>query len=129
MNIKDFILKESKKLNIDMVKISDGLPTDFLKPSLEERIASGKITEFENTDIEEKLDINRTFDGYRSVIVIGISYRVDFKRRVDFDKGILSKASFGLDYHHVLSNRMENLIEVLKEELVVTTRPMWTQDL
>lgn len=115
MNKKEFLKDLKIKLNIDLLRITDGKPSEFLEDRLLERINEDKITEFENKNIEEKLDVNKTFSAYKSVIVIGQSYKSDYKEKVDFNKGLLSKTSWGKDYHYVLEDKMDGLIEEMSK--------------
>lgn len=115
MEIKEFILNLKEKLNIDIIRVTDGKASDFLEPRLLERIEEGKITEFEDRNLEEKIDINKVLPGYKSVIVIGQSYLTSYKEKVDFNKGILSKSSWGRDYHYVLRDKMDIIVEELNK--------------
>ncbi len=115
MEIKDFILEYGKKLNIDIISFTDGRPSKFLEPTLKERIRDNKLTEFENTNINEKININDLIENYNSTIVIGQSYINDFNEKVNFNTGNLSRSTWGKDYHIVLKKLMGELIVELKE--------------
>lgn len=116
MNIKKYILEQKEKLNIDIIKFSKGNTSEFLIERLQERIDENKITEFENTDIVIKTDVNKTLENYKTIIVIGQSYINDYKKKNKFNRGLLTKSSWGEDYHHVLKRKMEDLIEIIKNK-------------
>lgn len=116
MEIKEFINNQKEKLNIDIIGFTDGKPSDFLKDRLETRIREEKITEFEDKDIEIKLDVGKSFPDYKTIIVVGESYLNTYREDVTFNKGLLSKSSWGEDYHYVLKRKMDSLIEVLKNK-------------
>lgn len=116
MNIKQYIIDKSKELNIDMVGFTDCEPFEYLKEYLIERKRLSLNTEFEESDIDKRLNPKITFPECKSIISIGISYNNDYDEKVDYRlKGIISKSSWGMDYHIVMRNRMENLIDEIKK--------------
>src|SRR5690606_14962199 len=47
---------------------------------------------------------------------IGLSYNTNFDEKPDYKlKGILSRSSWGIDYHIVLKDRIERLIEEIEK--------------
>src|SRR5699024_3522263 len=51
-------------------------------------------------------------------IVVGLSYNVDFKiEKQDKPMGLLSKSSWGIDYHRVLNKKIEALINEIKRKV------------
>ena len=115
MNLKSFIIEKSKELNIDKIGFTDGLPLKNIEEFLENRLQNGLQTEFEEKDIKKRIDPRITFPNCKSIIVIGISYNVDFKEeRSEMLEGIISKSSWGLDYHRVLKDKMDKLILEIK---------------
>lgn len=116
MNIKQYIIDKSKELNIDMVGFTDCEPFEYLREYLAERKSLNINTEFEEDDIDRRLDPKLTFPECKSIITIGISYNNDFDEKPDYKlKGIISKSSWGIDYHIVLRKRMESLIHEIKK--------------
>lgn len=116
MDIKSYIKDKSKELNIDVIGFTDALPLVNIKDYLYNRQAENKKTEFEEDDINKRIDPILTLPSCKSIIVIGISYNVDYKGKPDYRlKGSLSKSSWGLDYHRVLKNKMELLIDEIKK--------------
>ena len=118
MEIKEFIRKTSKKFNIDKIGFTDGKPLDNLKGYLEYRKENKLISEFEEKDIEKRINPKLTMPECKSIIVIAISYNVDFKPE---SKGIfcgkLSKSSWGLDYHMVLKDKMDQLTDEISKKI------------
>lgn len=116
MNIRQYIIDKSKKLNIDIIGFTDCEPLENLREYMIERKNLNRQTEFEETDLEKRLNPKATFPQCKSIITIGISYNNDYKERPDYKlKGILSKSTWGIDYHIVLKSRMEGLIEEIKK--------------
>jgi len=116
MNIKQYIIDKSKELNIDIIGFTNCEPFEHLREYLVERNSLNLNTEFEEYDIDKRLDPRLTFPQCKSIITIGISYNNDYDKKVDYRfKGIISKSSWGIDYHIVLRNRIENLIDEIKK--------------
>ena len=116
MDLKRYIINKSKELNIDMIGFTDCEPLSNIEDYLIKRAKENKQTEFEEKDIEKRINPKLTFPDCKTIIVIGLSYNNTFNKRVDYSlKGALSKSSWGLDYHKVLKKRMEKLIEEIKK--------------
>lgn len=116
MNIKKYIIEQSKKLNIDMIGFTDSSPFNNIKEYLEYRIDNNRFTEFEEQDIMKRIDPKLTMPSCKSIIAIALSYNVDYNEKPDYElKGSLSRSSWGLDYHKVLKNKIQLLIEEIKK--------------
>lgn len=117
-SLKEYIIEKSKELNIDMIGFTDGEPLLDIKDYLAYRIENNIYTEFEETDIYKRIDPKLSFKDCQSIIVIGISYNVDYKKMdLDILKGKLSKSSWGLDYHKLLGDKMESLIQEINKKV------------
>lgn len=111
MDIKKLIIEKSKKLNIDLIGFTNSEPFLDLEEYLIYRKINNTFTEFEENDIQKRINPKLTLPSCKSIIVIGLSYNVDFKIKSDYEfKGSLSKSSWGLDYHRVLKYKMDQLI-------------------
>lgn len=134
--LKDYIIKESKKLDIDIIGFSKCRTLIENKDYLEKRIIDGKITEFEEEDISLRIDPTNILDNCKSVISIAISYNVDILDNcgVTKYKGKISKSSWGKDYHIVLREKMTELVEKIlvktnfSYRIVVDTSPFLDRD-
>lgn len=117
-NIKDFIIKKSRDLNIDIIGFTDSSSFKEEREYLLKRREEGRETEFEEKDIEKRTDPILTLASCRSIIVVGISYNVDYDQRISYNlKGSLSKSSWGIDYHKVLNTKMESLIQEIRKNM------------
>jgi len=75
-------------------------------------------TEFEEKDLEKRINPKLTMPNCNSIIVIGLSYNVDYTQKCNYKiKGFLSKSSWGIDYHRVLKLKIEELIKEIKKEI------------
>lgn len=114
--LREFIIEKSKKLNIDIIGFTSGDPLLDLEDYLSQRSSMGYETEFEEKDISKRLNPKLSLESCKSIIVIGLSYNNDFETNKDIaPRGILSKTSWGEDYHRVLKSRMESLIGEIKK--------------
>lgn len=136
MNLKEYIIEKSKILNIDMIGFTDSAPLYNVKKHLNYRLENNLQTEFEEKEVERRIDPKLTFPSCKSIIVIALSYNVDFEITNDNKlKGALSKSSWGLDYHRVLKAKMKSLIEEIKDiedfdyKMYVDTGPLVEREL
>ena len=118
-NLKGYIIDKSKELNIDIVGFTHGEPFLNAKEYLIQRAKKNMQTEFEEKDIEKRINPSLTLPSCKSIIVIGISYNALGTGPLASDaagpvpsapRGSLSKSTWGLDYHNVLKSKMESLI-------------------
>ena len=111
MNLKEYIIERSKELDIDLIGFTDCEPFYQVKDYLIERKEKNKETEFEEENLEKRINPKLTFPGCKSIIAIGLSYNNTFNEEADYKlKGALSRSSWGQDYHIVLRKRIEALI-------------------
>lgn len=116
MDLQQYIMEKSKELNIDIIGFTDNKPLLNLKDYLIIRKEEKRQTEFEEADLEKRINPNLTFSDCKTIIVVGLSYNNDFNGEVDYKhKGIISKSSWGLDYHIVLRQRIEALIKEIQK--------------
>ncbi len=118
MNLKDFITQTSKAIGIDIIGFTDALPLIHIEEYLKYRLHNNLQTEFEESDISKRIDPKITFPNCKSIIVIAMSYNIDFNIISEgILKGSLSKSTWGLDYHRVLKSKMDKLIEEIKQSV------------
>lgn len=116
MDLKGYIIDKSKELNIDIIGFTDCKPLDYLEDYLVARKMENRETEFEVEDIRKRIDPKLTFPNCNTIIVIAISYNNDYDDVPDYKiKGRLSKSTWGWDYHLVLKNKIERLVEEIKK--------------
>lgn len=135
IDIKQYILDKSKVLDIDIIGFTDGEPLCNLEGYLDYRVEKDRTTEFEERYIKKRIDPKLTFPDCKSIIVIGISYNVDYKHNSYLLKGCLSRSSWGIDYHRVLKDKMEALVQEIgrkidfKYKYFVDTGPLVEREL
>lgn len=113
--LNKYILDKCKELNIDICGFTDPSPLEYLRDYLIYRKKNNIKTEFEEIDIDRRIDPKLTLPSCNSIIVLGISYNVGYDEKPEYRlKGRLSKSSWGIDYHIVLKKKIELLIEEIK---------------
>jgi len=116
--LNQYIIEKSKKLNIDICGFTDGDPLTSLEEYLQYRKDNNLQTEFEGKDIGIRIDPRLTMENCKSIIVIGISYNVDLNKAEGQTKRTVPnvcKSTWGMDYHVVLKEKMELLIQEIKK--------------
>ncbi|WP_352417981.1 tRNA epoxyqueuosine(34) reductase QueG [Proteiniborus sp.] len=133
MDLKQYIIDKSKALNIDIIGFAKVEKLDKMADFLNKRKEKGYDTEFEEKDILLRIDPTLLMPESRTIIAIGNSYNVEHKKSISKDikwRGLLSKSSWGQDYHKVLRNRMEllareiNKVIDFKYTICVDTSPL-----
>ncbi|WIV13864.1 tRNA epoxyqueuosine(34) reductase QueG [Proteiniborus sp. MB09-C3] len=117
MNLKQYIIDQSKKAGIDIIGFTKAERLEDMVSVLKERREKGYDTEFEEKDIIARIDPSLLLPESRTIIAIGISYNIEYK--ISSPKGIkwyglLSKSSWGEDYHRVLRTKMEILVKKIR---------------
>ncbi len=116
--LKETIIETSKKIGIDMIGFTRAEPFYSLEAILKERIDNNNSPEFEEKDIKLRIDPKKTMKDCKSIIVIGLSYYTDKLDSRDVKiKGNLSRSSWGIDYHKVLTDYMNRLVDKLGEAI------------
>lgn len=117
MITKEKIVKYAKKIDIDLVGFTRAQVYKDLDEILRAREAKGFLSGFEERDIEKRINPEHTFEGVKTIIVVGISYYV---KEEDIEGelrtklyGKISRSSWGKDYHNVLRDKMKNLSEYI----------------
>ena len=81
-------------LNIKYVGIAPTGPYDDLEAIWKRRIADGKITGFEEKDLDKRIDPKHTLKDAKSIIVCLFPYNIE-----DGNEANLSNSSFSIDYN------------------------------
>lgn len=113
MDLKFLIKKEAKKLGIDLCGIMEYENFNDLREFYQIRIYEKATSEFEELDLDKRLDPRLTMENCKSIIVVAMSYKHNQVRPREYDEGVLSKSSYGCDYHLVLRDKLEKLAKRL----------------
>ncbi|WP_251552198.1 tRNA epoxyqueuosine(34) reductase QueG [Neobacillus muris] len=111
--LKAEIIAYSKEIGIDKIGFASADPFLELKNRLIRQQELGYQSGFEEPDIEKRANPAVLMEGANSIISIALAYPSKMKTRVESKKGerrgIFCRASWGLDYHLILKDRLEKL--------------------
>ncbi|PFO04200.1 tRNA epoxyqueuosine(34) reductase QueG [Bacillus sp. AFS076308] len=120
--LKKELIAYSKEIGIDKIGFTTASPFSQLKNRLLRQQELGYQSGFEEPDIDKRVTPAMLLEGAQSIISIALAYPAKMTMRVESKKGerrgIFSRASWGLDYHHILRDRLTKL-----EEFIITKIP------
>ncbi len=118
--LKQEIIKASQEIGIDKIGFTTAEPFDHLKESLYGQKENQHTTGFEHPDIEERIYPELIFDQPKSIISIALAYpsRMSYPpEKIRGEKrGKFARASWGIDYHDILRDRMDKLIAFIEKQ-------------
>lgn len=119
--LKQDIIQYSRTIGIDKIGFTTAEPFDELRNRLIRQRELNYQSGFEEPDIEKRVTPRLLLDGAESIISIAVAYPSKMKERVSSKKGerrgIFSRASWGLDYHIVLRERLKKLEAYILEKV------------
>ncbi|GAB6087388.1 tRNA epoxyqueuosine(34) reductase QueG [Alkaliphilus crotonatoxidans] len=123
MELKEEIKKYAKEIGIDLIGFTSAEPFEELRPILEKRKREGKLSGFEEKNLDLRIDPQKTMAEARSIIVIGQSYFIEDTRNKtisDTDpiyRGQLARTAWGRDYHLVLKEKLVQIAGFIQEQV------------
>jgi epoxyqueuosine reductase len=117
--LKDELKRRAPEFGIDKIGFASADPFDALRDILLRHREKGRESGFEEPDIEKRVRPDLNFDKPRSLIAIAVAYPAKLKNPPRSEKGatrgIIARAAWGEDYHHVLKRRLERLADYIRE--------------
>ncbi|MGX7349630.1 tRNA epoxyqueuosine(34) reductase QueG [Dolosicoccus paucivorans] len=118
--LKERIIEEAHRIGIDKIGFASAEPFDHLEASLKEQKEKGYTSGFEHPVIEERIYPEKIFAKPKSIISIALAYPSQLKNPLPQERGnrrgMFARASWGIDYHDILRERMNRLIDFIKQE-------------
>ncbi|WP_284139544.1 MULTISPECIES: tRNA epoxyqueuosine(34) reductase QueG [unclassified Virgibacillus] len=119
--LKEDIIAYSKELGIDKIGFTTADVFGELKERLRRQQELGFQSGFEKGTIEERTEPQRLLPEAQSIIAIAMAYPSRIKNAPKGTKadrrGIFCRASWGVDYHIVLKDRLEKLAAFIHEKV------------
>ncbi|MGG0754111.1 tRNA epoxyqueuosine(34) reductase QueG [Brevibacillus laterosporus] len=116
--IKETIQRYAAEIGIDKIGFTSADPFLELKDRLIVHREKGYESGFEEKDIDKRVYPELTLEGARSIIAIAIAYpskMTNFpKSEPEAYRGILARSAWGLDYHHVLRDKLNQLADFIQ---------------
>lgn len=117
--LKQDIIAYSKEIGIDKIGFASADVFTELKERLIRQQEAGYASGFEKGTVEERTEPERLFSGAKSIISIALAYpsRIQNppKGKPGERRGIFARASWGIDYHIVLRERLNKLASYIEE--------------
>ncbi len=113
MNYKKKIIEYADKINIDLIRFTDGNELFEIKNRIKNRIDNDYISEFDSKDIKRKTDTKLYLDDVKSIIVIAKKYKFSNNTILE-NYGRLSSIAIGTDYHIEITNELNELVDFIK---------------
>lgn len=119
--LKQEIIQYSKTIGIDKIGFASADVFGELKNRLRMQQESGYQSGFEKGSIEERTEPKRLLPEVQTIISIALAYpsrMKDAPKGVKGDRrGIFARASWGIDYHIVLRDRLAKLSAFIQEKM------------
>jgi epoxyqueuosine reductase len=120
MNLIERITSRAVELGFDLV----GVVPAGVAPHAKEYadwVAAGMMGEmaYMARDLERRSDLRRVLPNAQSVIVVGLSYyTIDLPDDIKHDpsRGLIARYAWGGDYHEVMTPRLEELAQFVRED-------------
>lgn len=120
--LKEELIAYSKEIGIDKIGFTTADTFGELKKRLIRQQELNYQSGFEEPDIEKRVTPSLLLEEPRSIISVALAYPSKMKFRIEGKKGerrgIFCRASWGMDYHHILRERLKKL-----EEFILTKLP------
>lgn len=114
--MKTKIKEVAKALGIERVAFTNTTKYVDLLDLLSYRIKNNYNSEFEEKDLAKRLDASLLLPNCKTIITIMFPYGKAYQVPRKSNMGNLSVSSFGIDYHKVLHQKLEELVLVLKND-------------
>lgn len=113
----EIIIKKAKKQGFDLIgfapaeELTDEIKK--LKKWLKENFNAGMV--YMEKNIEKRKNVRRLLPSAKSVISLGLNYYTPVKFSNDRNKGKISRYAWGKDYHLIIWEKLEELVDEIKK--------------
>ena len=119
--LKEKIREKAYEIGIDKIGFASAEPFYELEESIKEQHSKGHQSGFEHKILEERIYPEKIFDNPKAIISIALAYPSTIKdepKRVRGERrGEFARASWGRDYHLILRERLNELIDFMQREI------------
>lgn len=117
--LKEKIISKAHELGFELVGFAEyqilEKEIDNLNTWLAENYQAGM--QYMERNVEKRKDVSEILPGCKSVISLGINYFVNEKFENGDDCGKVSRYAWGKDYHLIMWEKLDELIECIKEKV------------
>lgn len=129
--LKTAIIQASQAVGIDKIGFTTADSFEHLRASLTDQQKNQRNSGFEHQNLDERLNPDLIFDKPQTIISIALAYPTKIKNkpsRTGEKRGAFARASWGVDYHVILREKMQALIdkiiEIANDDTTITFKPM-----
>ena len=115
--MKQVIKEAAYELGIEAVGITEKTDYSYLEDFLICRKEKNTGCEFEEQNINKRLDAKNLFPKCKSIIAIGVPYGEGYRIPPFSEKGLLSVSSYGEDYHKTVSLLLNKLAQEIMSKV------------
>jgi epoxyqueuosine reductase len=116
---KQAIIAYANEIGIDKIGFASADPFVDLKERLLEHREKGYESGFEEPDLDKRTEPGRIMEGARALISIALAYPSKLENPPKSEpgayRGILCRAAWGTDYHHVLREKLDKLAQYITQ--------------
>ena len=118
MDIKGDIKKLAAEIGISKIGFTTADDFAYLEKTLRASLEEGRSSGFEHQVIEERLKPKLSLASAKTIISIAVAYphKLPVKPpKTAYRRGKITPNSWGLDYHHVLQDKLKQLAEGIEK--------------
>jgi epoxyqueuosine reductase len=119
--LKEEIIEFSRTIGIDKIGFTSADLFGELKETLIKHRELGYESGFEEPNIEKRVTPTEIMPEAKSIIAIALAYPSKMenppKSKKGAYRGIISRSSWGLDYHHILRDRLRKLEDYIRSKV------------
>lgn len=120
-SLQSELIEYAKSIGVDKIGFTHASPFNELKNRLKRQQELGYQSGFEESDIEKRTEPIRLLDSAESIIAIALAYPSKMEGapvgKKGSRRGIFARASWGIDYHVAVRERLQLIEEWLKERV------------
>lgn len=114
MEIKVAIQQLAQEIGISKIGFTSADDFAYLEKSLRLSIEEGRNSGFEHKNIEERIRPKLSLESAKTIISIAVAYPHKLPiapQKTEYKRGKITPNSWGIDYHHVLADKLEKLAQ------------------
>ncbi|MCL6480369.1 MAG: tRNA epoxyqueuosine(34) reductase QueG [Firmicutes bacterium] len=129
-----WIVRRARTLGFDLCGVSSVEAYRAEASHLEQWLARGFAGQMRYLQDPRRRDPELVLPGARSIVVCALNYNTDLPYSTEVlpddevPRGWISRYAWGADYHHVLGQRLEALLEAMRAHLPVPFAARWYVD-
>ena len=118
VDLKEKVTQYAMAIGIDKIGFTSADPFTELKEILINHRKLGYESGFEEKDLDKRIDPKKSLQGAKSIIAIAIAYPSKMEnppKSIEGEyRGFVSRSAWGMDYHHILEEKLTMLGKYIK---------------